>query len=180
VGAKGQVTVPLVQPRSLVADTSSLIYLAKSSIIRPFLEAFEVTIPPLVFRECVKEGYPGSDQIERLQKEGRLSVHPIRVSVQTLRILRGGEREVIALFYELGPDGILIDDGAGVKACRKCGIPFISALLIPCLLLQKNAIGAREAEASLDRVVEVGRYSQHVILFARTALSEARSLQAES
>lgn len=171
---------PLFQPKSLVADTSSLIYLAKSSIIQPFLKTFDVTIPPRVFRECVQDGYPGSNEIERLRNEGRLSVHPIGESVQALRVLRGGEREVITLFYELRPDGILIDDGTGVKACRRHGIPFISALLIPSLLLLKKAIGVREAEDSLERVVEVGRYSQRVILFARIVLSEARSLLAES
>ncbi|NIO04609.1 MAG: hypothetical protein GTN74_08340 [Proteobacteria bacterium] len=171
---------PPFQPKSLVADSSSLIYLAKSSIIRPFLQAFDVTIPPLVLRECVQDGYPGSNEIERLRKEGRLSVHPTGESVRALTILRGGEREVITLFYELRPDGILIDDGAGVKACRRRGIPFISALLIPSLLLLKKAIGVKEAEESLERVVEVGRYSQRVVFVARIVLSEACGLQTQS
>ncbi len=159
---------------SLVADTSSLIYLAKSSIISPFLRVFHVTVPPLVYQECVHTGYPGSDEIMGLQQEGRLSVNPVREdSDLSLGVLKGGEREVILLFFQLGSDGILIDDGEGVKVCRKRGIPFVSALLIPSLLLMKKALGAGEAEASLEKIVEIGRYSRGVVLFARTAFWEA-------
>lgn len=161
---------------SLVADTSSLIYLAKSFIIRPFLRAFHVTIPPAVYRECVHPGYPCSDEIKGLRQEGRLSIHPVREDLEfDVRLLKGGEREVIILFYQLGPDAILIDDGDGVRTCRSHGIPFVSALLIPCLLLTKKAIGPSEAAESLERIVGVGRYSQRVIAFARRALLEAYS-----
>ncbi len=156
---------------SLVADTSSLIYLAKSSIIRPFLGAFHVAIPPAVYRECIHPGYPCSNEIKRLRQEGRFSIHPVREDSEfNTRLLKGGEREVIILFYQLGPDGILIDDGDGVKTCRSRGIPFVSALLIPSLLLVRGAIGPREAEESLERIIDVGRYSQRVILFAQRTL----------
>ena len=107
-------TGALFRGNFLVADTSSLIYLARSSIIRPFLRAFHVTIPPLVYQECVQKGYPGSDEIRGLRQEGWLCVHPVREdSALALRLPKGGEREVIILFYQLGPDGILIDDGDG-------------------------------------------------------------------
>jgi hypothetical protein len=90
-----------------------------------------------------------------------------------VRLPRGGEREAILLFYQLGSDGILIDDGAGVKVCRSRGIPFVSALLIPSLLLRKGAIGTGEAEESLEKIVQIGRYSPGVVLFARKVLSRA-------
>lgn len=159
----------------LVADTSSLIYLTKSSLIRPFLQAFHVAIPPLVYKESSPKGYPGSDEIERLIGQGRLCVHPVRED-GTLHfgLPKGGEREAIMLFYQLEPDGLLIDDGEGVKACRSLGIPFVSALLVPSLLLMRRAIEPTEAEEFLKRIVAVGRYSQHVIIFAREALAEAR------
>lgn len=161
---------------SLVADTSSLIYLAKSSLIHPFVRAFHVTVPPLVYQECIHKGYPGSDEIKGLRQQGWLSIHPVRGdSDLNLGLPKGGEREAILLFYQLGPDGILIDDGDGVKACRSRGIPFVSALLVPSLLLMKNAIGTGEAEESLERIVEVGRYSRPVILFARKVLWEVCS-----
>jgi hypothetical protein len=57
-----------------------------------------------------------------------------------------------------------------VKACRSRGIPFASAVLVPSLLLRKKVIDMREAQESLERIIGVGRYSQRVILFARTAL----------
>ena len=158
----------------LVADTSSLIYLARSSIIRPFLRAFHVTIPPLVYQECVHKGYPGSDEIKGLRREGRLFVHPIREdSDLNLGLPRGGEREVIILFYQLGPDGILIDDGDGVKACRSRGIPFLSAILVPSLLLEARILSARQAKEALGKMVEIGRYSESVVLFAHKALMKA-------
>ena len=159
----------------LVADTSSLIYLTKSSLIRPFLQAFHVAIPPLVYKESSPKGYPGSDEIERLIGQGRLCVHPVREDgTLHLGLPKGGEREAIMLFYQLEPDGLLIDDGEGVKACRSLGIPFVSALLVPSLLLMRRAIEPTEAEEFLKRIVAVGRYSQHVIIFAREALAEAR------
>ena len=158
----------------LVADTSSLIYLAKSSLIRPFLQVFRVSIPPLVYKESSPKGYPGSDEIVRLIRQGRLCVHPVRGDATLhLGLPKGGEREAIILFYQLEPDGLLIDDGEGVKACRSLGIPFVSALLVPSLLLMRKAIEPREAEETLERIVAVGRYSQGVILFARKALAEA-------
>jgi predicted nucleic acid-binding protein len=163
-----------LQGDSLVADTSSLIYLAKSSIIRPFVQVFRVAVPPIVYEECIHQGYPGSDEIRTLRKEGGLSVHPVMNDDWVGRDLPGGgEREVIQLFYQLRPDGVLIDDGDGVKACRNRGIPFVSALLIPSLLLVRDVIGPREAEESLEIIVRVGRYSEHVVLFARRALSDA-------
>jgi hypothetical protein len=63
-----------------------------------------------------------------------------------------------------------------VKACRSRGIPFVSALLIPSLLLMRDVIGPRQAEESLEAIVRVGRYSDRVILFARRALSDARPM----
>jgi len=169
------------QGNFLVADTSSLIYLAKSSLIQPFLRAFHVTIPPLVYQESSLKGYPGSDEIKGLIREGQLRVHPVREdSDLDLGLPKGGERDTIILFYQLGPDGILIDDGEGVKACRSRGIPFVSALLIPSLLLMKKAIGPMEAEESMKKIVAVGRYSQRVILFARKALWEVCSTDTES
>ena len=166
-------TSALFQGNSLIADTSSLIYLAKSSLIHAFVRAFHVTIPPLVYRECVHKGYPGSDTIKGLRQKGWLSVHPVRKDPKLkLGLPTGGEGEVILLFYQLNRDGILIDDGQGVKVCRSRGIPFASALLVPSLLLVKNAIGTRQAEESLEQIVGVGRYSQRVIRFARTVLSD--------
>ena len=160
--------------RSLVADASSLIYLAKSSLIRPFAQTFSVTVPSLVYQECVQKGYPGSDLIKALQQKGWLCVRPVREdSFLPLALPEGGEREVITLYYQLAPDGVLIDDGVGVKICRNRGIPFISALLIPSLLFTRKAIGKREAEESLEKIVKVGRYSQNVIRFARNTLSRA-------
>jgi predicted nucleic acid-binding protein len=159
---------------SLVADASSLIYLAKASIIRSFLESFEVTVPPSVYRELVREGYPHSEKIRRLSEDGSLVIQPVKKHPGlNPTLLRGGERDVILLFYQLGSDGILIDDGAGVRACRQCGIPFVSALLVPSLLLIKDTIDAKQAKKSLDKIEEIGRYSREVILYARTCFSQA-------
>jgi len=159
---------------SLVADTSSLIYLAKASIIRSFLESFEVTVPPSVHRELIREGYPHSEEIRRFSEEGFLAIQPVKKpSGLNPTFLKGGERDVIILFYQLGSDGILIDDGAGVRTCRKHGIPFVSALLVPSLLLIKNTIDAKQAKKSLDKIERIGRYSREVILFARTCFFQA-------
>jgi hypothetical protein len=163
------------QGNSLVADTSSLIYLAKGAIIRPFVRFFQVTMPPSVYQESICEGYPDSEEIRRLVREGLLTIQPVRENPHlNLELPKGGERDVIVLFYQLGTDGILIDDGAGVKACRKRDIPFLSALLVPSILLLKRAIGGEEAESSLNKIEKIGRYSQEVILFARTYFSQVR------
>lgn len=163
----------LFSVNSFVADASSLIYLTKSSILRPFLRVFRVTVPLSVYQECVPDGYPGSDEIRELRKNGELSVHPVRESPDLqLALLRGGERDAIVLYYQLSLDGLLIDDGYAVKVCRNRGIPFVSALLIPSLLLMKKAIGTKKAEESLEKIVEVGRYSERVIIFARNVFAE--------
>jgi hypothetical protein len=161
------------QGSSFVADSSSLIYLAKSSLIEAFIRTFHVTIPPLVYQECVNNTYPGSDTIKALGQKGSLLIQPIRGNVELdFQVPRGGEGDVMILFYQLGPDAILIDDGEGVKACRSRGIPFVSAILIPSLLLTRSIIDMREAEESLERIVHVGRYSKPVILFARRVLKD--------
>lgn len=161
------------QGNSLVADTSSLIYLAKGTIIRPFVQSFQVSVPPSVYRESIRAGYPGSEEIRGLVREGLLTIRPVRENPQLNRKLpKGGERDVIVLFYQLGTDGILIDDGAGVKACRNRDIPFLSALLVPSILLVKRAIGGEQAESSLNKIEKIGRYSQEVILFARNCLCQ--------
>lgn len=78
----------LFQGNSLVADTASLIYLAKSSLIYPFLRAFHVSILPLVSQECVHKAYRGSKEIEELHltpRIGRCSARSRRFHGEQIR-----------------------------------------------------------------------------------------------
>ena len=60
--------------KCLVIDTSSAILLFKSGWMAALLERYRVVTGPLAFREMTVRGYPGANDFDRWQREGRIAL----------------------------------------------------------------------------------------------------------
>lgn len=90
--------------------------------------------------------------------------------VEHLFGLRAGERDVLALAYELRIPGVLMDDKKGINACKALGLRPITALALLVALRKRGIISRAKGLRALDLLERHGWYSQDVIKQARSDL----------
>ena len=163
--------------RRTVIDSSSLILIYKSGLIIHFLDLYAPVIPESVSRELTVPGHDGADLFRKFCNEGSITV--LKPCLEEARVITGtlhtGERDVILLFYEGQGDYIIIDDRKGGAFCRDNGIPYINALLSVKILFLKGKITEKIFINAWDRVIEIGRYSQSIVVWAENAGMEKLS-----
>lgn len=163
--------------KSILIDASSAILLFKSGWMGPLMEHYRVGTGPAAFREMTVADYPGASAFRQWQQEARLILHPQclpAVSVGTDRNgLDPGERECITLFLRGTGTFVVIDDGPGAAFCRREGIPYVNALLIPRLLSPASAAARADAETAMQQIFAIGRYGPWVLEYALTCPPEA-------
>jgi len=133
-----------------------------------------LAIPKAVFMELTIPGYDGSDFFMELCSTGAVKVYePAAGSPNKIpESLHAGEREVIELFHEAKGDFIIIDDGRGSAFCRDNNIPYVNALLIVKILFFKQLITEPEYLKSWTWLLEKGRYSDSIKIWAENADAE--------
>jgi len=164
--------------KRVVADTSSLILLAKSGLLEQVVSKLQVVVPERVYEEAVvrgkTKGQADAFQLEthfrakRLQKK-----RPKRArgrAIQELFNLRAGERDALALAQELGIDEVLMDDKKGISACKALGLRFATALDVLVALYKQGIIGKAKALEALGQLQEYGWYSKTLLEQARRDL----------
>lgn len=151
----------------LVSNASTLILLAKASILQEFLDNFKVVIPKEVFSEVVgnKDTFD-SMLIRREIERGRINVGEIdgkklKVMLQEFR-LHEGEAAAYILFNDTKARAILTDDRELIKLCRIERTPFICSMAIIVRMYEKNLITKKNANDKLDRLYDYGRYSKGI------------------
>jgi len=87
-----------------------------------------------------------------------------------LMIFSGSIRVSVTRFYTI-VDGaahfVVIDDGRGVRVCRRYGIPHVNALLVPKLLYFSKRLSMDQTNRFFSRLCELGRYSTPVVEWAK-------------
>ena len=151
----------------LISNASTLILLAKATLLQKFLDNFEVAIPDKVSEEITndKEAFDA----KLIQKEidlGRIKVKPID-NKKTAIIMRQfklheGEASAYVLFGQEKGKAILTDDKELIKLCRIEKVPFICALAVVVRMFEKNILTKEEAKEKLDRINDYGRYSKDI------------------
>jgi hypothetical protein len=58
---------------------------------------------------------------------------------------------------------IVTDDGQACRVFRARSLPFLNTPLLICSLAQKGALTTEQAGNAIQRVLEMGRYSEEVI-----------------
>lgn len=160
----------------IVADSSSLILLAKIELLELFSSSCELYIPTSVFDECVQNvdrvKYPNAYAINYLVEN-----HSITVASATKRKdlplkLDKGEEEAIQLMLELHADILASDDGKAIKVCKLLKIPYVVTPKIVTELYVKKTITLVKAKESLENLRIWGRYSPDIIARAFLELTE--------
>ena len=158
-----------------LVDASSAILLAKVGLMEACCKALALSMTRSVYEEVAVGDRPAAADLRALAGRrpgftvladpGRQMGAPAAADMARLH---RGERDTLT--HYLGGAGrfVIIDDGKGVRTCRRLGIPHVNALLCPQLLFHCGHIPEGHCVQTLmDRLVDLGRYSASVVRWAR-------------
>ncbi|MBI2110619.1 hypothetical protein HYT51_02470 [Candidatus Woesearchaeota archaeon] len=159
----------------LVCDSSILILLAKTSLLRQiYLYTHKLSIPEDVFKEVVIKGRENNKVdallVEREIKNKKILVAEIKEKDMVKELLKNfkfsaGEAQAIALTIQ--ENSILgTDDREAIKACKVYGISFITALGFLIKISQDKKISKEDASIKIEQLKSIGYYSENIILNA--------------
>jgi predicted nucleic acid-binding protein len=163
----------------VVADASSLILLAKCSLLRAYGQRVTLLAPRRVLEEAsapeLWPAHPDAEEIARCAEEGLLRVEVVRSRRELPLNLGEGEADAIRLFLARRADLLLSDDGRALRTCRLLGVPFTTTPRVIVGLRTCGAISLGRARRALEKIAVAGRYSREVIAAALAALLEAQN-----
>lgn len=163
--------------RIVVADASSLILMAKCSLLRPYGERADLVVARRVLQEVatrdLQRTYPDALDIARAVERGTLRVIPVRTRRKLPISLGPGEAATIRLFLQEDADLVLSDDGRAIRACRILELPFTTTPRVVVDLHRAGALSHERARHALEKLAVIGRYANEVIAAALNALEES-------
>lgn len=162
--------------KTVIADASSLILLAKSELLESILTKLDIIVPEEVYEEAVvrgkAKGHADAFQLETFFNAKQLQTKSVGKEniqrIQKLFNLSAGERDALALAQQLGVTDLLIDDKKGINACRALGLRFNTALDLVVGLRKQGIITKAKAFKVFGQLEVYGWY-------AKTLLQQARS-----
>ena len=163
----------------LVSDSSSLILLVKSDMIKYILGKNIIVIPKSVYEETVErgrlKGFEDSFIIERYVKDGRINIlepkEQTKERVEKLCNLHLGERDVISLAID-NKLKVLCDDKRGRNACEVFKLEIFTALNMLDKLFEEKRISKKIALAILSKLQNHGWYRGDLIEYVRNKIRE--------
>lgn len=156
--------------KTVLVDASSAILLHKVSLLEAMYDAYRLVMVNAVVEEITVANHPGAAAFQIALTNKR--IHQISMQAKpdddrTLSMRMGaGERQTILAYGPSQASFILIDDKAGVQACRKGNIPFINALLCPEILYASGYLQRWQRDALFERLLSIGRYAPEVVAYA--------------
>ncbi|MDD9953592.1 MAG: hypothetical protein OXR66_04600 [Candidatus Woesearchaeota archaeon] len=150
----------------IVSNASTLILLAKVTVLRTFLENKRVSIPRIVEEEIlVKKELFDAKLIQKAIGDGLIKVKRTDTSTvgEILLDFRMdvGEAATYVLWKKEG-GVILADDRELIKLCKIEGIEFLNALAVVVRLFEQKKLTKEAAIEKLKKLKFYGRYAQHV------------------
>ena len=169
----------------IVADSSSLILLAKCSLLEIVCGLFDVIVPKAVTIEVASEDlvkkHPDAVLISHLMLKGAIKVQsPGSGRPPWPLLLHKGEEEALLLAINLDKSLLATDDGKAIKAARFFNVPFIVTPKIVVELFRLQKISFKKARESLEKLSKIGRYSPEIIADALISLMEKKNGQADN
>lgn len=163
----------------MIADSSSLILLAKCSLLEIVCGLFDVVVPTAAAAEVASEylvkKYPDAALISDLISKGAITVQSPGSAGSPLPIsLHIGEAEALFLAMKLGKPLLATDDGKAIKAARFLDVPFVITPKIVVELFRLQKISFKKARGSLEKLGKIGRYSPEIIADALVSLMEEK------
>ena len=116
----------------IVADSSSLILLAKCGLLKEFCDSYQIISPSSVLEEVASaemvKRFPDAAIIAELISNSKIKAqNPKMVELQLPVTLGQGETDALYLAKELNNVIFATDDGKAIKASKFFGISFIAA-----------------------------------------------------
>ncbi|MBW2327918.1 MAG: hypothetical protein JRF45_15910 [Deltaproteobacteria bacterium] len=170
----------------IVVDSSTLILLAKCSLLQIVCDLFDIIVPKAVNIEVASEdlvkNYPDAALISDLVSKGAIKVQsPDSSDRLTLPLsLHKGEEDALLLAVKLGRLLFATDDGKAIKAARFFKVPFIVTPKIVVELFRLQKISFKKARESLEKLAKIGRYSPEIIADALLSLMEEKNGKANN
>ena len=169
----------------IVADSSSLILLAKCSLLEIVCDLFDVIVPKAVIIEVASEdlvkNYPDAVLISELISKEAIKVQsPGSDRPPSPLSLHKGEEEALLLAINLDRSLFATDDGKAIKAARFVNVPFIVTPKIVVELFRLQKISFKKARESLEKLGKIGRYSPEIIADALISLMEKEDGKADN
>ncbi|MCB2181884.1 MAG: hypothetical protein KQH63_07655 [Desulfobulbaceae bacterium] len=167
--------------KTALLDASSAIILFKVDLHSIISEMYDVIMPASVYNEITDHPYPGAEEYRHLLAENKFTLQgtlpeiPSKSTEPGFRKLDRGEHDIIQLYYAGPGDFIITDDGAAAKYCKREGIPFVNALLVPVILKFAAMTDTFSCRESMDKIMNQGRYSSTIISFAENCRKEELS-----
>ena len=164
--------------RVVVADASSLILLAKCSLLFEYSRGVELQVPRQAFEEVASASlvrrYDDAALVAKLARDGSIRVVAGTTHRDLPRALGRGEAAAIRLWFEADADLVLSDDGRAIRTCRILAIPFTSSPRVVVDLYRTGAVPLAKARKALEVLAVTGRYGRDMIAAAMVALQEVR------
>jgi len=164
----------------VIADSCSLILLAKCNLLEVLAECFTIFVPDAVFNEVVNKGslekFPDARVISNLAYEKKINIVKVKGYAQRLPVTMGrGELEAISLAKKTVNSILATDDGKAIKACRYLGLNFIISPKIAVELYRLGKIDFIKTKSSIEKMKIIGRYSSDIIAEAILELEGVRN-----
>lgn len=160
----------------LIADSSSLILLAKSGVLDSLVAASTVLVPQAVHDEVCSqhmlELFPDAALISAHVRNGHIHVCAVIHSPPLPLTLGPGESQAIWLFLQEKADLLLTDDSKAMRVCRMLGIPYAASPRIVVDLVRQRTMTLREGREALEKLSVFGRYAPDVIGAALAGIAQ--------
>ncbi|MBI4145870.1 hypothetical protein HY489_00875 [Candidatus Woesearchaeota archaeon] len=153
----------------IVFDTSTLILLAKTTMLRLLSTKMTIQITQEVWNEATTKDTDDARIIRQLHDEGGIIISSTEsVNLKDIMLdfnMDHGEASAV-LFAKKTQAVLATDDRQAIKACKVLGIQFTTALNILIKVFEKKWISKDQTSIKLRGLLKYARYSEEI---AKTA-----------
>ena len=169
-----------------VSDSSSLILLARISLLRETAKMFKIIIPQKVFDEAVIRGKELKKEdafaIEKYIEEKAIEIHKVKETPKVRKLgeqlnIGKGEMEAFHLYFNKNADLILIYYKQAIKLANLLEIEWMG---VPNIVLLFYRIGLIDYEKSLEKMSLLEQYGRYKIEYMAEMKKKIDKLKGEN
>jgi predicted nucleic acid-binding protein len=151
----------------IVFDSSTLILLAKTGLLRFTIKNYQATIPEAVMKECTGRDFDDAKLIKALVDDGTIAVVKKTNRKDVTRLCKDfkthfGEAEAIVLALTKKCP-LATDDLLAIKACKILNIPFVTAMHFLIRFAAKGALDRKTSLYYFEKLSSYARYDQRIL-----------------
>ncbi len=155
----------------IVIDSSSLILLAKASVLEELVKIDKFIISNLVYQESVVEGKERGMEdallIEKLILENKIEVYKVAANavkgLEKTFGIREGENETLSIGIGKKSRFVITDDKKSIIVCKIMKIPYMIAIDAVIDLYENKKISHEKALQAFDKIKKHGWLSEDII-----------------